>query len=426
MDHNTPLPLSGESSFPSSSNETAANRQHGSVSEVQASSSAKATSSSLSKTLNRLPRELRDFIYEAIFEGDMVIFGRRGVLPKDRTGPSHPEMTSQVASKYRLIYPGLNSRFGAQDDAPSTDDHGDQDHPAGQTEMTAYGASVRKSLRLFDPPATTTSDDEAVVLEPSPIKNSAIGILLTSKQNCKEALPFLYGASTFLFEDFDLSVKFFNTTSFENLKRIRKIAVYYPQELEGTLVADRAIADSPDFSPYFQQSVTHVASTESRLRRALVSFQADPADDFALAYNIATQGTAWVPSVALNRLVSVPSGEFPARWLFGVMCRRIVASMPLAEELTVWVGDTLELEFNSHRSEIYEAALLQFAALGKADALIIKKHGEIFDNSNDEDARWHEVNWMKLRTLNGVEEMIRGGEHGALDRHSRVMPDSDE
>jgi hypothetical protein len=41
----------------------------------------------------------------------------------------------------------------------------------------------------------------------------------------------------------------------------------------------------------------------------------------------------------------------------------------------------------------------------------------LFDNSGDEDARWHEVNWMKVRTLNGV-EMIRGGEHGALDRHA--------
>jgi hypothetical protein len=33
---------------------------------------------------------------------------------------------------------------------------------------------------------------------------------------------------------------------------------------------------------------------------------------------------------------------------------------------------------------------------------------------------------MKVRTLNGVEEMIRGGEHGALDRHAHMLPDSDE
>ena len=33
---------------------------------------------------------------------------------------------------------------------------------------------------------------------------------------------------------------------------------------------------------------------------------------------------------------------------------------------------------------------------------------------------------MKIRTLNGVEEMIRGGEHGALDRHAMMMPDPDD
>lgn len=104
----------------------------------------------------------------------------------------------------------------------------------------------------------------------------------------------------------------------------------------------------------------------------------------------------------------------------------IVVNMPLAEELTVWLGDTLELEFNSRRCEIYEAALLQFAGLGKVDALSVKKYAEIFDNSGDENARWHEVNWTKTRTLSGVEEIIRSGDHGALDRLARVLPDSDE
>jgi hypothetical protein len=66
--------------------------------------------------------------------------------------------------------------------------------------------------------------------------------------------------------------------------------------------------------------------------------------------------------------------------------------------------------------------------LGEVDGgvLSVKKWGELFDNSNDQDARWHEVNWMKIRTLNGVEEMIRSGEHGALDRHALMAPDPDE
>jgi hypothetical protein len=108
------------------------------------------------------------------------------------------------------------------------------------------------------------------------------------------------------------------------------------------------------------------------------------------------------------------------------MCRLLVVSMPATKELTIWLGDTLELEFDSRRDEIFEAALLQFAAMGNVDALSVEKWGDVFDNSDDQDARWHEVNWMKICTLNGVEEMIRGGEHGAFDRHALMMPDADE
>ena len=104
----------------------------------------------------------------------------------------------------------------------------------------------------------------------------------------------------------------------------------------------------------------------------------------------------------------------------------LLASMKGAKDLTIWIGDTLELEFNARRDGIFEAALLQFAVMGTVDALSVKKRGDAFDNSGDEDARWHEVNWMKMRTLNGVEEMIRRGEHGALDRHAMMMPDPDD
>jgi hypothetical protein len=141
----------------------------------------------------------------------------------------------------------------------------------------------------------------------------------------------------------------------------------------------------------------------------LISFDADPNDNFTLAYNIATQGTSFYQSVDdRNGPVCFPSSLLPSRWLFGVMCRQIVVSMSAAKELTVWIGGTLELEFNSRRCEMYEAALLQFAALGNVDALRVKKCGEVFDNSDDQDARWHEVNWTGILILNGVEEMTRG------------------
>jgi len=423
MDQRTSPRLLGDFSFPSPANDAAAITQCASATDAKMPSSAQELDL---KTLNGLPREIRDLIYDATFDGDiMVIFGRRGCLPVHREGPSHPEETSQVASKHRLVFPGSHSPFGTQ----SVDSASKTASPKMQTttslqqaEMTAYGASVRKALRICVPRTSqdvNTPTDEAVVLDSSTCKTPLIGILLASKQNHDEATSILYKSCTFLFEDFDLSVKFINATSFENLKHIRKIAVYYPQELEGFPETRRAIHDSPDLDAYHQQSASHLLDAESRLRRALISFQADPADDYALAYNIATQGSSSIPP-------SAPDSELPARWLFGVLCRMVVVNMPLAEELTIWVGDTLELEYNSRRCETYEAALLQFAGLGKIDALSVKKYGEIFDNSNDENARWHELNWMKTRTLSGVEEIIRSGDHGALDRQSRVLPDFDE
>jgi hypothetical protein len=69
----------------------------------------------LLKTLNGLPRELRDAIYDLNFDEDvLVVFGRRGLLPADREGPSHPEETTQMASKYQLVFPGSHTPFGTE------------------------------------------------------------------------------------------------------------------------------------------------------------------------------------------------------------------------------------------------------------------------------------------------------------------------
>jgi hypothetical protein len=470
MDQDIPLRLLGEFNIPSPSNETATNTQNHSD-EAQTppfSSSSSSSPSSLLKTLNGLPRELRDAIYELTFDEDVyVVLGRRSILPVGSEGPSHPDSTTQVTSRYRVIYPGSHPTFGAK----IVDSHATQSDEPEQAEMAAYGASVRNGLRMFgtpaagdkvnskaraletstrknwlssillatccgaqlrkrsrkdDPPAVSSSDeandeatealDEAVVINTSASKTNLSGILPASKQNYEEAAPFLYKSCTVLFEDFDLSTKFSNAVSFDNLKHVTSIQVYHPQEAEGTVKAITAIRDCPDLSDFYGQSNAFLPDTESRLRRALVSSGADPNDDFALAFNIATQCTSFYQSADPNRLVSIPSSLLPSRWLFGVLCRLIVVSMSGAKELTVWIGDTLELESNSARCGMYEAALLQFAAMGNVDAVSIKKWGEVFDNSGDEDARWHEVNWMKVRTLNGVEEMfdVRGRRYGLL------------
>jgi hypothetical protein len=494
MDETTPLRQSSEFSSSPPSNNTGANTQDDRVVEARtpSSSSVKPTPSSLPNLMDSLPRELRDAIYGYLYPEDtgLVVFGRRGILPEAHEGPSYPETTSQVATKYdRVIYPGTHSPFGSQDadntssNTPQTfDSDDDQVNPPQHAELSFYGASVRNSLRWFAPATVSTSDqtNEAVVAKPSTVvgwltsilraiccclqfcnpsrmhespatnsddgvneqaneetvairssarKTCLAGILLVSKQNYEEAVPFLYKSCTFLFEDFELSTKFLSAVSPGSLRHITNVMVYYSQEAEGTMKAIQAIRDCPDLGGFYPQSNVFAPNAESRLRRALVSFGADPTDDYALAYNIATQGSLFFSSPADPTIpVAFPSNFFPSRWLFGVMSRMMVISMPSIKELTVWIGDTVELEFSSRRDEIFEAALLQFAALGEVDGgvLSVKKWGELFDNSNDQDARWHEVNWMKIRTLNGVEEMIRSGEHGALDRHALMAPDPDE
>jgi hypothetical protein len=176
MDETTPLRQSGELSIPPPSNETGNNTQTNSLNEAQAPSSSsydKSTPSSPRNLMDSLPREIRDYIYELTFaENNLVVFGRRGILPEAHEGPKHPEMTSQMNSKYdQVIYPGTHSPFGTQDadntsknatQTAGNDD--DQIIAPQQAELSAYGASVRKSLRWYDPASVRdTANDEAVV-----------------------------------------------------------------------------------------------------------------------------------------------------------------------------------------------------------------------------------------------------------------------
>jgi hypothetical protein len=117
--------------------------------------SSSSSSSSLRKTFNGLPRELRDYIYELVYGEDLyVVLGRRGILPVGSEGPSHPDSTYQITSKYRVIYPGSHPSFGAKID----DSHVDPVNEPEQAEMTAYGASVRKGLRAYRPKSERAQD----------------------------------------------------------------------------------------------------------------------------------------------------------------------------------------------------------------------------------------------------------------------------
>jgi hypothetical protein len=75
------------------------------------------------------------------------------------------------------------------------------------------------------------------------------------------------------------------------------------------------------------------------------------------------------------------------RQKFHLLCEQIVKTMPKVKELTVWIGKILELENEGTRINAYERALLQFAGLAELKTTIVKKYGDVFDNSGDEDAR---------------------------------------
>jgi hypothetical protein len=152
---------------------------------------------------------------------------------------------------------------------------------------------------------------------------SLTGILYANKAISSEAAPHLYKSCTFFFEDLDLSKKFLETVSLANLESIRNIFVYYSDELEAVYTQDGITADN----------------------------------------------TA------------------PMRQKFHLLCEQIVKTMPKVKELTVWIGKILELENEGTRINAYERALLQFAGLAELKTTIVKKYGDVFDNSGDEDAR---------------------------------------
>jgi hypothetical protein len=185
---------------------------------------------------------------------------------------------------------------------------------------------------------------------------SLTGILYVNKVISSEAAPHLYKSCTFLFEDLDLSKKSLETVSPANLESVRNIFVYYPDELEVVYTPDGTTVDN----------------------------------------------TA------------------PMRQKFLFLCEQIVKTMPKVKELAVWIGKILELENEGTRVNTYERALLQFAGLAELKTTIVKKYGDVFDNSGDDNARWEGSEY----TVEGVKEMIATCDHTALDRQRKAFEEA--
>lgn len=285
------------------------------TSQLVTSPTGQVVSQTQPKTFMSLPKELRDQIYELYFgcKPHLVVLAGK-TRPSDYDGPSDPEMTAEVASKYDVLYPGSFATFG--------------EHTT--TALVHTGTNWSKSLT---------------------------GLLYANKQISCEAAPHLYKSCTFLFEDLALSKKFLEIVRPANLEFIRSIFVYYPDEIEIIWTPDGKLADN----------------------------------------------TA------------------PMRQKFHLLCEKITQTMPKIKELTVWIGKILELENEGTRVDAYERAILQFAGLGDLQKTFVKKYGEVFDNSGDEDARWEGSNEY---TVEGVKEMIATGDHAALDRKRKEFEEA--
>ena len=203
--------------------------------------------------------------------------------------------------------------------------------------------------------STTTTTTTAPAHTGASWIKSVTGILYTNKQISSEAAPFLYRSLSFLFEYLDLSRKFLEIVQPTNLESVRSISVHYSHEQE--LVAT--------------------------------------------SYHMFTQ----------NRRIM--------RQKFHLLCEQIVKKMPKVKELTVWIGAILELEYGGTRCEVYEQAILEFAALKELETITVRNYGPVFDNS-DVEYCWEDTNEY---TVGGVTEMIERGDPTALDRWQKAFED---
>ncbi|GAB7334610.1 hypothetical protein MBLNU13_g06578t1 [Cladosporium sp. NU13] len=148
------------------------------------------------KTFMSLPKELRDHIYELSFgcKPHLVVFAGK-TRPSDYEGPSNPEMTAQVASKYSVFHPGSFATFG--------------------------GHNIRYIVYSQD--ADVSSITTAQVHTGIHWSKSLTSVLYANKQISSEAAPHLYKSCTFFFQALDLSKNFLVAVRPANLESIRNI-----------------------------------------------------------------------------------------------------------------------------------------------------------------------------------------------------------
>lgn len=402
-------------------------------------------------TFPGLPSEIRDRIYSFCFSEEvLVVLAHPKHLLDDGTGPKCPDTTTQVTSRYRMVYPGTHATFKkfklpdtlttvtknfpkglSQDgsmttmlqdgeDCVDSDDGSKHDSKFDDSEYGTknYDAQIAHITSwLKDIPTTTQSlrtkfrqlaafdtirGHDAPAHIPTRLTpdwpNSNTGILYVSREAYQVAVPHLYKTCTFFFEDPDLSKKFLKIAGTKNLESVRKIAVHYNEGDGNVIFAPKSIIAEACRTKSIQDvPVWNIKITPLEITRH--------GEEHVRPLPIYLRGPPCGPSVVANN-------DNIYRWM--IMCNQLATSVPQAKELTIWTGDTLDLQVENIRCLEYEAALLQLASLKQVKTLEVKKYGDNFDNSGDENARWYTNTWANRYTIEGIKEMIRTGDHGAL------------
>lgn len=409
-------------------------------------------------TLAGLPGEIRDRIYGYVFSEEvLVVLAHPKHLLDDGTGPKCPDTTTQMTSRYRMVYPGTHATFkkfklpdtlttvtknfpkGLSKDGSMTtmlqdgedrvdsDDGSEHDSKcdASEYETKNYDGqiahitswlkdiptttqSLRTKFRQLDAFDTTRGHDAPSLIPTRLTPDWSIsntGILYVSHEAYKVTVPHLYKSCTFFFEDPDLSKKFLEITGPKNLESVRKIAVHYNEGDTDVIVAPKSIiAEACRTNGVQDVPVWNIKITPLDITRA--------GEEHVRPLPIYLRGPPCGPSV-------VAKNDNIYRWM--IMCNQLASSLPQTRELTVWTGDTLDLQVEDIRCLEYEAALLQLAALKQVKTLDVKKHGDTFDNSGDENARWFTNTWANRYTIEGIKQMIRTGDHGALNKQREAF-----
>jgi hypothetical protein len=142
----------------------------------------------------------------------------------------------------------------------------------------------------------------------------------------------------------------------------------WKKSLTGILYANRQI--SSEAMPHLYQSCTFFFEDLALSKKFLDAAEPknlEKVQELAVYYTEELE--------IIHTPMGVTDNSAAERAKFGALCKQIATSMPKIKNLTIWIGKTLELEYEGSRCDTYERALLQLARLKEVERLDVRKMG---------------------------------------------------